>query len=133
MATISANNGGLLVVDASAAVSISAREVGNYQVALARMQRYERDGRIAHAPGVIVSECLFALCRKLETGSLAAARHTITIRRLRHVLAALLPPPQGDASLAVRAEEIRRGNAEPGGVGGAGSDRTVVSGSMSRC
>lgn len=109
MVTTPVSSAGSLVVDASVVVAVTTLEMGSYPVALAQMQRYQRDGWVAYAPGVIVSECLFALCRKLETGILTPAMHARAIRRLRSTLAIILPPPSGDASLAWRAEQIRSG------------------------
>jgi predicted nucleic acid-binding protein len=98
-----------VVVDASVLIAVAAKEVGSYPVALAQMKRYQQDGWVAYSPSVMISESLYALCRKLETGVLTGAQHARAIRRLRLTLRAILPPPHGDASLTIRAEEVRSG------------------------
>jgi predicted nucleic acid-binding protein len=88
-------------------VSLVAKESYTYPVVLAQMRQYAQDGWLAYAPGVIVAEGLFALCRKLQNNILTAAQHARAVQRLALAMTNVLPPPNGDASLIERAEQIR--------------------------
>jgi predicted nucleic acid-binding protein len=97
------------VVDANVFIAICAKEAKTYSVALAEMGLRVQAGCAIYAPGVLIVETLYILCRKLENGVMGPAQHRRAIQRLRHGVRGILPPPQGDASLAIRAEEIRSG------------------------
>jgi predicted nucleic acid-binding protein len=59
---------------------------------------------------VIFTEVSFALCRKLNEGSINIAKHKLAVEDFHFsYLPAILPPPMGDAALSIRAEEIRIG------------------------
>ena len=96
-----------VVPDASVLVSIVAKEAYSYPVTVAQMRQYAQDGWLVYAPGVIVSEALFALCRKLQNSILTAAQHARAVQRLARATAGVLPPPMGEAALIERAEQIR--------------------------
>lgn len=62
-----------------------------------------------YAPGVVISETLYILCQKLQSGSLTAADYDFAIQRFNNLMRGVLPPPQGDPSLVLRAAQIGRG------------------------
>ena len=60
-----------------------------------------------YAPSVILTEVLFALCRKLQDGTIDVATHQKAVEDSNlSYLPAISPPPNGDAALLPRAEEI---------------------------
>jgi predicted nucleic acid-binding protein len=95
------------VVDANVFIAICAKEAKTYPVALAEMRLRVKAGCAIYAPGVLIAETLYILCRKLENGVMSPAQHRRAIQRLRHGVRGILPPPRGDTALALRAEEIR--------------------------
>ncbi|MGH9842316.1 MAG: type II toxin-antitoxin system VapC family toxin [Blastocatellia bacterium] len=70
---------------------------------------YAAKSWVFHAPGVIIAEVLFVLCRKLSDGTLAAAAYDEAIEIFKDHMATILPPPSGDAALIQRAREIQTG------------------------
>jgi predicted nucleic acid-binding protein len=107
MATTRLSSPPAFVADANVWIAICAKESKTFAVALAQMRQYALDSCPVYAPGVMVAEALYALCRKLQSGIITPAQHGRAIHRLRMVTAAILPPPCGDLSLTYRAEEIR--------------------------
>jgi predicted nucleic acid-binding protein len=97
-----------LTIDANVAVALSAKEVDKYETAKRELWKYARDGYQFYAPGVIVAECLFVLCKKLNEGSLSSADHAAAVAEFSLFMSMVLPPPNGDGSLVNRAEEIRK-------------------------
>lgn len=59
------------------------------------------------APGVIVSESLYVLCKQVESGEITAENHTEAVKDLADFLIPVLSSTQGDKSLIKRANEIR--------------------------
>jgi predicted nucleic acid-binding protein len=97
-----------IVLDATIAVSIASKEATTQAQANAEVTRYLSLGYEFFAPGVLVSETLFALCRMLKNDkSLTAAQHRHAVSDFHTLLNFILPPPQGEISLVLRAEEIR--------------------------
>lgn len=90
-------------------IAISAHEPDKYAPALAQWTYYANAGCRFYAPGVVVSETLFALCRKLTGNLLTTAEHATSIASLRALAQTLLPPPMGEAALIERAEQMRAG------------------------
>ncbi|MDQ3009981.1 MAG: type II toxin-antitoxin system VapC family toxin [Acidobacteriota bacterium] len=102
------NKNGALVIDSNVLISICSKEV-SYPTAKQFLAEYSARNWVFYAPGVIVSEVLFVLCRKLSDGSLTVASYDEGIEMLKDQLAAILPPPRGDAFLVQRAREIQTG------------------------
>jgi predicted nucleic acid-binding protein len=102
------NKSGALVIDSNVLISICSKEL-SYPTAKQALADYSARNWVFYTPGVIVSEVLFVLCRKLSDGSLTAAAYDEGIEMLEDQLAAILPPPRGDASLVQRAREIQSG------------------------
>lgn len=96
-----------VIIDASVLISLCSREALTYPVALAQMRLYESVGAVAYAPGAVLAEALFGLCRKLANGLLTSEQHTRAVRHLMVRMRGIMPPPSGDASLTWRAEQIR--------------------------
>jgi len=96
-----------VVIDANVAIALCAKEEDKLANAEAKMKEYAGNGCSFYAPGVIIAECLFVLCRKLNDGVLTPVEHTSAVLSLVTLMAMISPPPSGDKSLIKRAEEIR--------------------------
>ena len=96
-----------VVLDANTAVSIAAKEAATEAIALAAIAQYTTDGCLFYAPGVIVSEVLYALCQQEQNGVLTQAEYEQSVLDFQTLMASVLPPLNGEASLIVRAAEIR--------------------------
>jgi predicted nucleic acid-binding protein len=99
----------LIAVDANFIIGFCAREPDKHAIARAELARFATDGAQVYAPGVLVSESLFVLCKKLERGDLNATEYAAAVRSLAALMRAIEPPPNGEASLITRAEQIRHG------------------------
>jgi predicted nucleic acid-binding protein len=102
-----------VVVDASVAIALCAKEPGNHPKAKAYLDTQTGSGSKFFAPGVLVAEVLYVYCKKLTNGALTAAEHTQAVQAFDAFMAGVSPPPNGDKSLIVRAEQIRSGYACP--------------------
>lgn len=103
------NNPGIVVVDANIFISICSKEPSEVTARTA-LSDYTARGWAFYAPSVILSEFLFAICRKLHDGDIDAAKHKKAVEDFKlSYLPALSFPPMGDAALYTRAEEIRSG------------------------
>jgi hypothetical protein len=77
-------------------------------VALLELRQYAAAGYQFYAPGVVIAESLFVLCKKLEAKDISAQDHASAIADLCMYMSTILPPPNGDGSLVARAEQIRQ-------------------------
>ena len=100
---------GYVVVDASALTALCAREPGRYPIIRLELERHAEAGDAFFAPHTIVSEVLYALCRKLANGELGPTEYEQAILGLHNQMRLILPPPGGEPSLVTRAVEIRAG------------------------
>jgi predicted nucleic acid-binding protein len=101
------HSGLVLVVDASVMVAVCAREQQRYERAEALLDAHaDREGTL-YAPGVLVAEVLFALCRKLRDGEATPDQYRDSVEAFQAYALAVLPPPGGDADLIARAEVLR--------------------------
>ena len=98
-----------VALDSNVLIAICAKESDKYAVAREELARYATEGYILYAPGVIIAEALFVLCKKLKDEILSAADHAAAVADLITFLEAIEPPPNGDRSLVARAEQIRAG------------------------
>lgn len=96
-----------IVLDASVVVSVTAREATTEAKANAEIARYLASGYVFFAPGLLVAETLYVLCGKLAQADLTAAEHARALLDFQSLLSFVLPPPNGDFSLMLRAEAIR--------------------------
>ena len=101
------NSPGAVVIDANVLIGLCAKEPDKFMTAETALQDYATRGWIFYAPHVIVSEVLYVLCNKLQNGLLTPSTYEEAIENFRDQMAAILPPPNGDASLIIRAKEIR--------------------------
>ena len=98
-----------VVLDASVLVGLCAKEPGKIAVILAILHQYSAEGALLYAPHLIIMEVLYVLCKQVHEGALSAAEHATAIIQLQLFITRVQPPPNGDASLIARAEEIRQG------------------------
>ena len=99
MATAVATTPKLVVIDADVLIGICAKEPDKHPIATAELATYAASGSKVYAPGVIVSEALFVLCKKLQKGDLNQADHDAAVRSLCVIMNVVSPPPNGDAAL----------------------------------
>lgn len=110
MATVPPSKPPCLTIDSSVLIAICAKEVGRHTLAHAELTAYATQGYEFYAPGYILGECLYVLCRKLESdGTLTPTEHAAAVADLSTYMSVILPPPNGEASLVIRAEQIRSG------------------------
>src|SRR5579862_3858606 len=96
-----------VVVDTNLCVAVAAKETDKQSQASARLAHYTALGYEFFAPGVLVSETLYVLCKKLEVGTLTPATHAQAIADFHTFLSFIQPPPNGEIALVLRAEAIR--------------------------
>src|SRR5690349_12418032 len=96
-----------IVLDASISVSVASKEAATEPRASAEINRYSEAGYTFSAPGVIIAEKVYVLCGRLQDGTLSAADHIQPINDFYTMMRSILPPPQGEPSLILRAEAIR--------------------------
>ena len=100
---------GSVVVGANTAVAIAAKEAGTVVMAKAAITQYVNNGYSYFAPGVIVSEALYALRNQLTNALLTASELNQSVSDFEALMTNVLPPPNGDASLILRADQISVG------------------------
>jgi predicted nucleic acid-binding protein len=91
-----------VVIDANVLIALCAKEVDKYAVADAELTSCSKAGSRFYAPGVIIAECLYVLCKKLEDQTLSPTDHAMAVADLYTYMGMILPPPQGDQSLRAR-------------------------------
>ena len=97
-----------IVMDATVVISLAAKERTTHSQVNAEVTNYLSSGYEFFAPGVLVSETLFSLCRMLVTDqTLTSAQHAQAVTDFHTLLTFISPPPQGEISLVLRAEAIR--------------------------
>ena len=97
----------LTVIDANVLTALCAEEPDKYAQAKAAIEQRTLRGSLFYAPGVVVAETLYALCHKLTGDILTPTEHIQAVQGLHVRMGAILPPPNGDAALVLRAEQIR--------------------------
>ena len=100
---------GALVIDANVVIAVCAKETQKYTKARAELQNYSRLGYLWYAPGVITSESLHALCRKEQEGFITPQEYAQSVSDFQVFMQSVFPPPNGEASLILRADQIRAG------------------------
>jgi predicted nucleic acid-binding protein len=94
-------------IDASVTVAIAAKETDKEPQASTEIVRYSGLGYDFFAPGAVVTETLYVLCKKLESGALSAPDHAQAIQDFHAFMSKVFPPPNGDGALILRTEAIR--------------------------
>ncbi|MGE0132000.1 MAG: type II toxin-antitoxin system VapC family toxin [Blastocatellales bacterium] len=102
------SSAGAVVIDANVLVSICSREP-THQTAKTALSNYSARGWAFYAPGAILTEVLFILCKKLQDGSLSEAEHQKAVKVFDRYMQGIRPSPQGDIRFILRNEEIRKG------------------------
>lgn len=97
---------GAVVLDANVAISISAKEAVTQANAKATLARYTNAGYLFYAPGVIVSETLYALRKQEGNGLLTLAEYTLAVSDFDALMRGIQPPPSGESGLIRRASQI---------------------------
>lgn len=100
---------GAVVIDASIAVALAAKESRTEPVALAELRACSSRGDEFFAPGAIVAETLYVLCRKHQTGLLSAVDYAQAVTDFENFMSGLLSPPHGENTLIQRAYAIGAG------------------------
>lgn len=100
---------GAVVLDANAAISITAKETAREANAKTALAQYLNSGYLIFAPGVIVSETLYALRNQLMNGLLTPSDHGQAVLDFDMLMKNVFPPPNGDVSLILRADQICAG------------------------
>jgi predicted nucleic acid-binding protein len=98
---------GEVVIDASVAVAIVSKETDRDTKANAELARYSAQGYLWYAPGAIITETLYALCRKRNAGMLDAAQYAQAAIDFAALMSGILP--MEEAPLVVRAQAIGEG------------------------
>lgn len=96
-----------VVVDANLVIGLCAKEANKYSKAKAKLEYYATNGWRLFAPGVVVGEVLYVLCKKQFDGIITAAEYAQAVQDFVALMSKIDPPPLGDASLVARAEQIR--------------------------
>jgi len=109
MAMMPASQPPSLTIDANVLIALCAKERDKHAIADAELTQCAQAGYRFYAPGVVVAECLYVLCKKLEDNTLSRTDHAAAVADLGTYMGMILPPPQGDRSLIARAEQIRSG------------------------
>jgi len=109
MATNTIGSPGAVVIDANVVIAISAKESGRDAMATLELANYAALGYEWFAPGTIISETLYILCGKLNSGVLSPADYAMAVQTFARMMNSILPPPGGDAALVLRAEQIGSG------------------------
>lgn len=99
---------GAIVIDSSGLISLCAKE-GSCVTAAQALADYEARQWLFYAPGVVVSEVLYVLCRKRSEGNLSATEYDEAIEILKDQLTVIQTQPLGDSALVQRAVEIQVG------------------------
>src|SRR2546426_12649327 len=99
---------GAVVIDANILISICSQEPSHTTAENALADYTVKDWAL-YAPSAILTEVLFILCKKLESGVIDAATHKKAVEDFNDYMSVILPPPSGDIALLLRAEEIPSG------------------------
>ncbi len=100
---------GAIIIDANFSIALAARESAKEAQAKAALAYYAANSYILFAPGVIVSETLFVLCGKEREGLLDPGEYDQAVADFQMFMSLVSPPPNGDASLILRAAQICEG------------------------
>jgi predicted nucleic acid-binding protein len=99
---------GAVVIDANILVAICSQEP-NGQAAENALDDYAARNWAFYAPGAILTEVLFILCKKHQDGLLTDAEHEQAVNIFNSYMQGIRPSPQGDIGFILRSEEIRKG------------------------
>ena len=97
---------GAVVIDANILIAICSKE-STESTARAELENYINKNWAVYAPSVISSEVIFVLCKKVQNGIIDEVTYQKAVEDLIDFMSVILPPPNGDAALLLRAEQIR--------------------------
>ena len=92
MASIPPSSAGAVVIDANIAIALCAKEASAVKVHRA-ISGYGVRNYQFYAPGVLVAETLYVLCKKLQSGVLSPSDHASAVADFDVLLDSVLPPP----------------------------------------
>lgn len=95
-----------VVIDANVLISICSKEQDTYPIADAAFNSYAQNGWEFYAPNIIVAEVLFALCVKLQSGTLTRAEYDQAIEFFSDFMQ-VISTPDNESAFIKRAVEIR--------------------------
>lgn len=96
-------------IDACVMIALCAKEATKYEVAVAEWSRLATEGHQFYAPGVMIAETLFVLCKMHKDQRLTDHEHAESIQTLSELMTLISPPPGGEDSLIARAHELQGG------------------------
>jgi len=96
-----------VTLDSSLVVALCTKETDKEAPARAALDAWQQQGAAFYAPGVLVSEVLFVLCKKRESGELTPEEHARALDALEVLCALLEPMQESDCSLFRRADALR--------------------------
>lgn len=102
------SNSGAVVIDANVLISICAKEP-SHQTAENALTDYAAQGWVFYAPGAMLTEVPFVLCKKRQGGFLTEAKYREAIAAFNDYMQTIHPSPNGDIPFILRAEEICKG------------------------
>lgn len=103
------NSPDAVVIDANVLIAICAREATKLSQAEAVINEYAMNGVLFYAPGVLIAEVLYILCKNRQEGELSEESYREAIENLQDQMVGFFPTPRGDKALIARAEEIHHG------------------------
>jgi len=109
MASPQASKPPAVILDASFLIGYCAKEANKFVPAQQELLQYAQSGWHLFAPGVLMAEVLFVLCRKAQDAILTPSEHAQAVASFAAIMKAVHPPPRGDTALIPRAEAIRAG------------------------
>ncbi len=104
---MASNQPASVTLDASFVIGLCAKEPSKYAKAQAELRQRVSSGCSFFAPHLLVMESAFVLCGKLQNGTLAVVEHSVALANRHTMLARIIFLPSGDASLLLRAEQLR--------------------------
>jgi len=102
------SSSGAVVIDANILISICSQEP-THATAESALADYTAKNWAFYAPGAILTEVLFVLCKKRQSGLIDALTYKKAVEDFNDYMSVILPPPSGDVALLLRAEEISNG------------------------
>lgn len=94
----------VVVIDASFMIGICARERDKHDQARTLLEEYQDSHCRLYAPGVMLTECCFVLCKKKRDGEIGAADHTLAVESLIMSMKGVSPTPCNESDLIRRAD-----------------------------
>lgn len=104
-----ASNVSAAVLDASFLVGFCAKESNKFTPIKTRLDFYAANGWVLFAPGVVVGEVMYVLCKKRAEQGMPEKDYRAAVDVFVALMKDIHPPPDGEAALIGRAEQIQDG------------------------